>query len=137
MGNNTRILVVDDEVGLCDFISHYLRNRGFEVEVAFGALEALSLLQQTDFDLVLADIMMPTIDGLEMLRRIKEAKPQTVVVLMTAYASIDKAMKAITYGAADLLIKPFQMTTLLGVIKQSLENASTSNPPASPISQTL
>lgn len=120
MEKRYRVLIVDDEVGFGDFISHYLRNRGFEVDVAARAPQALEVLRLQAFDVVLADIMMPTMDGLEMLRQIKEIAPQTVVIMMTAYASLDKAMKAITYGAANLLTKPFELSQLSQAINNAL-----------------
>lgn len=132
MENKIRILVVDDETGLCDFISHYLQSRGFEVKVAFRAKEALEILSQESFDIILADIMMPTMDGLEMLRQIRISDPDAVVVMMTAYASLDKAMKAIAYGAADLLIKPFEFNKLMQVLNKCLEGRNSSTPPQFP-----
>jgi DNA-binding NtrC family response regulator len=127
--NKARILVVDDETGLCDFISHYLQNRGFEVKVAFRAKEALEILSLESFDIILADIMMPTMDGLEMLRLVRTSDPDAVVVMMTAYASLDKAIKAIKYGATDLLVKPFELSTMLKVINKSLEGRGHSSEP--------
>ena len=132
MENKVRILVVDDETGLCDFIRHYLTSRGFEVEVAFRAQEALDILNQRTFHIVLADIMMPSMDGLELLRQIKESYPQVVVIMMTAYASLDKAVRSITYGATDLLIKPFEVSKLLEIINNSLKDTASSSAPDQP-----
>jgi two-component system, NtrC family, response regulator PilR len=115
-----RILIVDDEAGMCDFLAYYLASQGFQVATARNGEEALALLAKERFQVVLADIMMPTIDGLEMLRMIKGALPDTIVIMMTAYASLDKAMKAITYGAADLLVKPFELPVLLATIQRGL-----------------
>ena len=132
MDKKLRVLVVDDETGLCDFISHYLKTQGFEVEVVFRAKQALEMLEQSAFDVVLADIMMPSMDGLELLRRVKEGNQEIVVVMMTAYASLDKAMKAIAYGASDLLIKPFDLGQLVQVINKSVaeaQSAPTKNTP--------
>lgn len=126
MKQRYRVLVVDDEVGLGDFISHYLKTRGFEVEVATRASQALDMCRQQPFDIVLADIMMPVMDGLEMLRQIKKIAPQTIVIMMTAYASLDKAMKAITYDAADLLTKPFELSQLSRVINKALAERDSS-----------
>ena len=135
MENKVRILVVDDEAGLCDFIHHYLTSRGFEVEVALRAQEALELLKQSTFHVVVTDIMMPSMDGLELLRRIKESYPQVVVIMMTAYASLYKAVKSIAYGAADLLVKPFEASRLLEIINDSLEDTASSSAPDPPPSQ--
>jgi two-component system, NtrC family, response regulator PilR len=120
MHKNTRILIVDDEAGMCDFLAYYLGSQGFQVATARSGEEALALLEKEPFQLVLADIMMPSIDGLEMLRLVKQALPDTIVIMMTAYASLDKAMKAITYGAADLLVKPFELPILLSTIERGL-----------------
>ncbi len=120
MNKSIRILIVDDEAGMCDFLAYYLSSQGFQVATARNGDDALVLLQKEPFQVVLADVMMPTIDGLEMLRLIKGALPDTVVIMMTAYASLDKAMKAITYGAADLLVKPFELPVLLATIKRGL-----------------
>jgi len=127
--NKVRILVVDDEAGFCDFIRHYLTSRGFEVEIAFRAKEALEILNQRSFHIILADIMMPSMDGLQLLRQIKESSPQVVVIMMTAYASLDKAVKAIAYGAADLLVKPFKLSKLLEIIHNSLKDIDSSSAP--------
>jgi DNA-binding NtrC family response regulator len=133
--NKVRILIVDDETGLCDFIRHYLTGRGFEVVVAFSSQEALEVLNERAINIVLSDIMMPSMDGLELLRQIKESNPQVVVIMMTAYASLDKAVKAIAYGAADLLIKPFEVGRLLQVINDSLQDIELSSAHDQPPSQ--
>lgn len=128
MDNKVRILVVDDQSGMCDFLSHYLKTRGYEAEVAHSAEEALEALKKSEFDLVLSDIMMPFVDGLDLLREIKKSRPGVAVILMTAYASLDKAMKAIKYGAADLLIKPFEMSALVAVVEKTLGKPASSSP---------
>jgi DNA-binding NtrC family response regulator len=120
MDKSTRILIVDDEAGMCDFLALYLAGQGFQVGTARNGEEALARLETEQFQVVLADVMMPSIDGLEMLRLIKGTLPETVVIMMTAYASLDKAMKAITYGAADLLVKPFELPVLLSTIRRAL-----------------
>jgi DNA-binding NtrC family response regulator len=120
MDKSIRILIVDDEAGMCDFLAYYLGSHGFQVETARNGQEALAVLEKKRFQLVLADIMMPNIDGLEMLRRINKTLPDTIFIMMTAYASLDKAMKAITYGATDLLVKPFELPVLLSTIQRGL-----------------
>jgi len=116
-----RVLVVDDEAGFCDFIGHYLTAQGFEVEAASRVSQALEMIGRQPYDIVLSDVMMPSLDGLELLRRIKAVEPQTQVILMSAYASLDKALKAIIYDAADLLIKPFELPALLKAINRALD----------------
>ncbi|MFN2131397.1 MAG: response regulator [Anaerolineae bacterium] len=107
MEENTRILVVDDEVGMCDFLRYLLEGEGYEIDDANSAAQALDKLKGRAYQLVLADIKMPGIDGLEMLRQIKELDENIVVIVMTGYSSLETAIKAIKYNAHNYLTKPF------------------------------
>jgi len=107
MEEKARILVVDDEVGMCDFLRYLLEGEGYEVDDANSAPESLAKLAENSYDLVLADIKMPGMDGLEMLRQIKELDEGTVVIVMTGYSSLETAIKAIKYNAHNYLTKPF------------------------------
>jgi DNA-binding NtrC family response regulator len=121
MTSGEKVLVVDDEEGMREFLTYMLEGESYQVSTAASGLEALEKLRQEEFALVLADIKMPGIDGLEMLRRIKEIDEQTVVVVMTAYASLDTAIKAIKFDAYDYLVKPFPDTDkVLNVIEKGL-----------------
>lgn len=107
MEEKARILVVDDEVGMCDFLRYLLEGEGYEVDDATSAPESLAKLAENSYALVLADIKMPGMDGLEMLRQIKELDESTVVIVMTGYSSLETAIKAIKYNAHNYLTKPF------------------------------
>jgi DNA-binding NtrC family response regulator len=107
MEARARILVVDDEVGMCDFLRYLLEGEGYEVDDANSAAESLGKLAENAYDLVLADIKMPGMDGLEMLRQIKQLDENTVVIVMTGYSSLETAIKAIKYNAHNYLTKPF------------------------------
>lgn len=107
MEPKARILVVDDEKGMCEFLHYLLEGEGYEVDEAHSGSEALDKIREQRFDLVLADIKMPGIDGLEMLRRMREVDENIVVIVMTAYSSLETAIKAIKYDASDYLTKPF------------------------------
>ncbi len=116
-----KILIVDDEEGMREVLTYMLEGESHQVTTAASGLEALEKLCQEEFSLVLADIKMPGIDGLEMLRRIKEIDEQTVVIVMTAYASLDTAIKAIKFDAFDYLVKPFADTDkVLNIIQKAL-----------------
>ena len=107
MAAKARILVVDDEEGMCEFLQYLLEGEGYEVDVAHSGDQALAKVEESSFDLILADIKMPGIDGLEMLRHMREADENTVVIVMTGYSSLESAIKAIKYDASDYLTKPF------------------------------
>jgi DNA-binding NtrC family response regulator len=121
MAAGEKILIVDDEEGMREFLTYMLEEESFQVSTAASGMEALEKVRQEEFALVLADIKMPGIDGLEMLRRIKEIDEQTVVIVMTAYASLDTAIKAIKFDAYDYLVKPFPDTEkVLAIIERGL-----------------
>jgi len=107
MEEEVSILVVDDERGMCEFLHYLLEGEGYKVDQAHSGAEALAKVSEQSFHLILADIKMPGIDGLEMLRRIREANQDTVVIVMTGYSSLETAIKAIKYDASDYLTKPF------------------------------
>jgi DNA-binding NtrC family response regulator len=121
MAAGEKILIVDDEEGMREFLTYMLEEESFQVSTAASGVEALEKIRQEEFALVLADVKMPGIDGLEMLRRIKEIDEQTVVIVMTAYASLDTAIKAIKFDAYDYLVKPFPDTEkVLAIIQRGL-----------------
>jgi two-component system NtrC family response regulator len=123
MGEKARILVVDDEKGMCEFLHYLLEGEGYEVDQAHSGVEALAKIEETSFDLILADIKMPGIDGLEMLRRIRQASEETVVIVMTGYSSLETAIKAIKYDASDYLTKPFDdPDAVLAAVERGLQD---------------
>ncbi|MCC6525284.1 MAG: sigma-54-dependent Fis family transcriptional regulator [Polyangiaceae bacterium] len=117
----TRILIVDDEKLTRQTLELQLTDEGFEVESAENAFVALELLGQKEVDLVLSDLRMPSMDGLEFLRRIREGWPETAVVLMTAYGTVATAVTAMQAGAADYLTKPLHTEELLIRVRRVLE----------------
>jgi len=109
-----RILVVDDELILRDSLKAWLDDEeGFTVDTAGSGPEALEKLGKTDFNVMLLDIKMPGMDGVEVLKKAKEAFPDLNVVMMTAYATVETAVEAMKVGALDYLIKPFEPDTLI------------------------
>jgi len=109
-----KILVVDDEAPIRDMIKKGLfQMGGFDVEVAKNGLEAIEKIEKDVFDLVLTDLKMPGMDGLELLKTIKGTRPDMMVILMTAYGSIETAVEAMRMGANDYITKPIDLNELL------------------------
>jgi DNA-binding response OmpR family regulator len=115
-----RIMVVDDEQSICRNVEKILAKNNYQVTCATTADEALEIMAKGNFELVISDIVMPKVNGLELLKTIKSQWPATKAVMMTAYASTDTAMKAIRLGALDYLPKPFTPDELRDLVEQAL-----------------
>jgi two-component system response regulator PilR (NtrC family) len=116
-----RVLVVDDERGMRDFLEIFFRREGMEVATATGFAEARAQLEEDDFDLVMTDVQMPGGSGIELLRSLKESAPETVVIVMTAFATTETAIEAMKEGAYDYLTKPFKIDEVRLVVNKALE----------------
>ncbi|MBN1384340.1 MAG: response regulator [Elusimicrobia bacterium] len=106
------ILVVDDEIEILKFIETVLKKNGYSVTVTHDAFHALNLLEKNDFDIAITDLKMPQMSGVELLEIIKEKYPKVKVLIITASARTDLAIKCIEKGANDYLIKPFTLNQL-------------------------
>jgi two-component system response regulator PilR (NtrC family) len=116
------ILIVDDERPLCDLLRMALEEKGYEVQVAHDAEPALAILKTTTIDLVLSDIRMPGMSGLDLLKAVKEIDITIPVILMTAYGTIESAVQAMRDGAYHYLLKPFdKLDTLELTVAQALQ----------------
>jgi putative nucleotidyltransferase with HDIG domain len=119
MDNKEKILIIDDEMAPRESIRMVLKDR-YAVSTATGALEGLQFISQEPVDLVVMDIKMPKMDGITALQEIKKSYPDTEVVLLTAYASLETARDAIRFGAFDYLLKPFDRNDILQVVEKGL-----------------
>ncbi len=119
-----RLLIVDDELHVRESLSHWFTEDGYEVETASGGHEALALLGHKSFDVIISDIKMPKMDGLELQRRVHEKDPNVAIVLVTAYASVDTAVQALKEGAYDYLVKPFDPEELSKVVAKACEKVT-------------
>ena len=124
MAKKISILIVDDEESVRDSLFNWFIEDGYRVECAENAKKALTLLESDQFDIILADIKMPGMDGLEMLRRIKSIKPDSIVIVMTAFATVDTAVKALKDGAYDYVTKPFDPDDLTHLIRNATKQIS-------------
>jgi two-component system response regulator AtoC len=115
------ILVIDDEALTLRTISRALREEEFDVFVAMSGEEGLKVLAEERPDMALLDVVLPGIDGIEVLRQIKKQSPNTIVVMMSAYRMVDRAVEAMKLGAYDYLIKPFHLADMVNTIQRASE----------------
>jgi DNA-binding response OmpR family regulator len=125
MEPTTKILVVDDEKGICQNVEKILKKNNYEVTQAVSAQDALEKMAQDSFALLISDIVMPGQNGLELLKLVKKEWPLTKAIMMTAYASTDTAMKAIRLGALDYVPKPFTPAEMRSTVEKALSGALT------------
>src|SRR6266480_4615024 len=116
-----RILLADDESTSRETLAEVLREEGYEIDTAADGLEALAALGDKTYDVVITDLRMPGADGLAVLRRVREIAPQTLVLLITAYASVETAVEALRRGAHDYILKPLILEDVLGKIGRLFE----------------
>jgi DNA-binding NtrC family response regulator len=116
-----KILIVDDEIDLTELLSTILAVKGFEVCQAYSGFEAVELTDQNKFDLILMDIKMPGINGVEAFLRIKEKQPEAKVILMTAYFLKELIEAALNMGVYTCIFKPFDIDEMIKTITKALE----------------
>ena len=118
-----KILVVDDDNPSLENVARFLRLKGYQVEVASNGYEAGQLIDKTEFDLVLSDLIMPGVNGLDLLKRTRSIAPEVPVVLMSAFPGIE-VTQIFERGAADFIPKPLDLDKLLSQLKRVLEQKS-------------
>jgi DNA-binding NtrC family response regulator len=122
MSGKNKILIVEDDEKLGEVLKKILDKRGFVTEIALKGSDGLALTKQQSFDIALVDLKMPDIDGIEVLRSIKSISPNTYVIIMTAFGTVDSAVEAMQHGAFHYITKPFKTEEILIVIEKALEN---------------
>lgn len=116
---NFRILIVDDNKELREILEEFLGGEGHDVEGASDGREALQKHGENPFDLIVTDLNMPEVSGMELIRTIRKDNPDTEFVIITGYASMDSAVEAVRIGAFDYIVKPFRMEELQVVVKNA------------------
>ncbi len=119
-----QVMVVDDEENIREVLSNYLQSMNYEVETAEDGQDALDKFKKGDFDLIISDLLMPNIDGLELLKRIREIDKEVIFLMITGYPSIETAVEAIKKGAYDYITKPFHMEDVKLRIERAFEKRS-------------
>ena len=121
---DTKILVVDDELSMREFLAILLEGEGYRVDQAESAEDALGLMDREDYQLVISDVSMPGLSGIELLARIKVVAPETAVLMITAYTTAEQAVEAMKLGAYDYIGKPFKVEEVKVLVRKALEKRS-------------
>lgn len=116
---NERVLLIDDEQDFMDVLAERMRDRGMQVSTTASPLEAMDLAGEGGYDAVILDLMMPEMDGLEALARLREKNPDLQIILLTGHATIEKGIEAMKLGAMDFLEKPIDIQTLNKKIQEA------------------
>jgi DNA-binding response OmpR family regulator len=127
-----RILVVDDEPRIVSFVARGLAAAGFAIDSAHDGVRALDLMNTRPYELVVLDLLLPGIDGIDVLRRIIERKPEQRVLVLSALSDVDSKVRCLELGASDYLAKPFALTELVARVRARLRQ-----PGAPPPTRTL
>jgi DNA-binding NtrC family response regulator len=120
----SRILVIDDERSIRNTLKDILEFEKYQVELAEDGFKALELLKNNDFDVILCDIKMPGMDGIEVLQKVEELKPDTPVVMISGHGNIDTAVESIKKGAFDFIEKPLDLNRLLITLRNAMDKSS-------------
>jgi len=119
MAEEFRVLIVDDEEDFVVTLEKRLRKRNLEVGTALDGAQALKLIKERDFDVVVLDVKMPGMDGLEVLRQVKQMKPLIEVIMLTGHASIESGIEGMKLGAFDYLMKPINIDELMAKMRSA------------------
>jgi DNA-binding NtrC family response regulator len=120
-----KILVVDDEKSMCDWLEIALKREGYKVNTVQSGKEALHLFKGGGYDAIIADIRMPELDGLSLLKRVREIDPTSPVIFITAYASLETAIESVRLGASDYITKPFKFIQIKSRLKEIFQAGKT------------
>lgn len=120
----SEILVVDDDPNICRNLEEILEDEGHEVKIVTSGNDALKLIGKNGFDIVLLDLVMPEITGIEVLSEIRRKKPNIQVIMITAFATVENAVEAMKMGATDYVSKPFRMNEIQVAVNMALEDAN-------------
>lgn len=116
-----KILIIDDEKSILDLLSVVFTKEGYSVETCVSPSRALELMSREDYDIILTDIQMPQISGMDILKEVKKKTPDIPVIMVTAYGTIKQAVEALKAGAMDYVVKPFDVDELKIIVEQGLE----------------
>ncbi|MGO3181193.1 MAG: response regulator transcription factor [Aequorivita sp.] len=126
-----KILIIEDDSRVAELIQRGLEEQGFETTLAYDGLSGKKLAGQNDYDLIITDIILPKMDGIDLCKEIKQSKPNLPIIMLTALGTTDDKVEGFDAGADDYLVKPFEMRELLAriraLLKRSNNSANTGN----------
>src|SRR5882672_5914479 len=120
---NDKILIVDDDEGVRQILAQALQSSGYSITTAESGERAVALVREAPIDLVILDLILPRVDGLEVLRDLTTVRPEAAVIMITGHASVETAIKAMKMGAVDYIVKPFRMEEVELIVGRSLERS--------------
>ena len=121
MEQKTKILIVDDEAIALKNLEHIMKKEGYEVTGTSKGHNAIKLIDEQQFDVILTDLKMDKVDGMQILKRSRELYPETEVIMITGYATVQTAIQAIKKGAYDYIAKPFKLDEVRRVVREAIE----------------
>jgi DNA-binding NtrC family response regulator len=116
-----RVLLIDDDFNLCRVLAHQLEKNGYQVTTANEGKRGIELFRKQSFEIVISDIQMPDINGIEVLKTIRDLNKEAIIILITAYGTVEDAIRACDLGADDFLTKPFGQEQLLFIIEKAVQ----------------
>lgn len=120
MNEQIKILVVDDEPKICNLIEELLKREGYQVDTSLSGVEALQMMKKHNYQMLLTDLKMPGIDGLELVQKVKKEYPEVRTIMVTGYATVQTAVQSLRYGIDDYITKPFNIFELQKAVRQTL-----------------
>ena len=119
---NEKILLIDDSTDILENLSEYLRNDGYEVDTAANGESGISMIEKKYYDIVLTDLMMPSVDGMEVLKYVTKSSPDSICIILTGYGTVKNAVEAMKLGAYQYLSKPLMMDEILVTLQKALDH---------------
>jgi len=121
MASQDRVLILDDDRGMCDLVRECLSPLGYEIVLATSGKDALKAMEAGRFGVAVLDMMLPDMDGMEVLKQIRDRSPQVAIIVLTAYASVENAIDALRLGACDYVTKPFHADVIRSTVQRAME----------------
>ncbi len=115
-----KILFVDDEPKICQLIKELFKQEGYQIDTSLSGIEALEMMKEYNYQMLITDLKMPGIDGLELIRRAKREQPEISTIMVTGYATIETVVQSLKHGVDDYITKPFNIFEMKKAVKRSL-----------------